>query len=292
MIRRSAAACAVLFVAALPLSAQDSRLAGRLDAPVLNTVSPLLDSVRAAGLPTEPLVDKALEGASKGASGARILAAMRTLAGDLGLARAALGGGAREPELVAGAAAIRAGATRNDLVLLRSEREGSLTVPLAVLANLVARGVPSDTAAAVVHQLAARGAPDQAFTDLQLEVERDIGTGASPAAAASVRGRARGGGSPQASPAGANPGRGNPGNAGGGAGKPANPGNSGSPGGKAGNPGGGRPGNAGPPSQGRPPKAGNPGRGNPGAGRDNPGRGGSPPGQGSNPGRSGNQRPR
>ena len=289
MRRRSAAACALMLVVALPLSAQDSRLAGRLDAPVLNTVSPLLDSVRAAGLPTEPLVDKALEGASKGASGTRILAAMRALAGDLGLARAALGGGAREPELVAGAAAIRAGATRNDLVLLRSEREGSLTVPLAVLANLVARGVPSDTAAAVVHQLAARGAPDQEFTELQLEVERDIGTGASPATAASVRGRARTGGSPQATPAGSNPGRGNPGNPGGGAGKP---GNSGSPGGKAGNPGGGRPGNAGPPGQAKPPRADNPGRGNPGAGRDNPGRGGSPPGRGSNPGRSGNQRPR
>ena len=89
---------------------------------------------------------------------------------------------------MAGAAAIRAGATRGDLTRLRSERQGALTVPLAVLANLMARGVPSDTAASVVQRLAASGAPDDAFTDLQAEVERDIRTGASPAAAASVRG--------------------------------------------------------------------------------------------------------
>ena len=272
-MHRPAAALAVAMFAALPLAAQDSRLAGRLDEPVLARVSLVVDSVRSAGLPTEPLVDKALEGASKRASGDRILAAVRALAGDLGLARAALGGAAGEPELVAGAAAIRAGATRGDLTRLRAEREGPLTVPLAVLANLMARGVPSDTAASVVQRLAASGAPDDAFTDLQAEVERDIGTGASPAAAASVRGNARSGstgasGSATPGNAGANPGRGNAGSGGSanpgrgnpspGAGKPANPGNQG---------GGARPGNSG----------NNPGRGNPGTAAPNPGRGGGPP---------------
>jgi hypothetical protein len=295
MMRRLAA-LSVALVAATPVAAQDARLAARLDPPVLNRVTYMLDSVRSAGLPTEPLVDKALEGASKRASGDRIVAAVRTLAGDLGAARNALGRTAGEPELVAGAAAIRAGATQRDLARLRSGRNGSLTVPLAVLANLMARGVPSDTASSVVYRLAARGAPDEEFTDLQREVERDIGTGASPAAAASVRGKARTG---QANPAD----RGNPGNAGrpgssggtpGNKGRPANPGNSGNPG----NPGAGRPGNSGNPGGvGRPENPGNQGnpggrgRGNPGSAQPNPGRGGGPPQAAPGNGRGRGQQP-
>lgn len=259
-MRRVAASLVLGLLIATPAVAQDARLAGRLPPPVLDRVMVMVDSVRSVGLPTEPLVDKALEGASKRASPDRIVAAVQTLAGDLGAARSALGRRAGESELVAGAAAIRAGASHRDLATLRAERDGPLTVPLAVLANLMARGVPSDTAASVVHRLAARGAPDTEFTDLQAEIERDIGTGASPAAAASVRGRAHDGdaGRPGSSGS-ANPGRG--GSAGG---KPG--GNPGNPGGSAGNPGSGGSG-----------KPASPGRGTPGAGSGNPGRGNGPP---------------
>lgn len=262
-MRAAAAALVFSLAAGASLAAQDARLAERLEPPVLAGVSRVVDSVRAVGLPTEPLVDKALEGASKRASGDRILTAVRGLAADLGAARAALGRRAGQSELIAGAAALRAGASRNDLSRLRSEREGTLTVPLAVLANLMARGVPSDTASAVVISLAARGAPDAEFTELQREIERDIGTGASPAAAASVRGKGRGEGS--------NPEAGRPGNPGRGRGAPGadNPG-------RAGNPG--RPPEVGPPAdRGRGnPNRGNPGRANPGRG--NPDRGNPRPG--------------
>lgn len=261
-MRRAAPFVVLIALASTPVAAQDARLAGRLEPPVLTRVTHLMDSVRSQGLPTEPLVDKALEGASKRAPGDRIVAAVRLLASDLGIARSALGRGTPEPELIAGAAALRAGAAPGDLSRLRSQRRGSLTVPLAVLANLMARGVPSDTASSVVIRLASRGAPDEEFTDLQAEVERDIGTGASPAASASVRSRGGGGGggSPNsggtASPA--DPGRGN---AGGNAGGNANPGR-GNQGGNA-----------------------NPGRGNQGGGNANPGRGRGNPGGQANPGR-------
>jgi hypothetical protein len=277
-MRRAAASIVLSLLISAPAVAQDARLAGRLPPPVLDRVTVVVDSLRSVGLPTEPLVDKALEGASKRASGDRIVAAVRTLAGDLGVARSALGLRAGESELVAGAAAIRAGASRGDLARLRAEREGPLTVPLAVLANLMARGVPTDTAAAVVQRLAASGAPDAEFTDLQAEIERDIGAGAAPAAAASVRGNARDGDGAQPGSSGAaNPGRGNsggkPGTAGG---KPGNPG--GNAGGNAGNPGGG------------PGKAGSPGRG-PGAGSPNPGGGNGPPQAAPGSGRGRGQRP-
>src|SRR5207249_8636159 len=61
----------------------DSRLE-RLDAATRPTVAALVDSARTAMLPTEPLVQRALEGATKRASGDAIVAAVRRLAADLG----------------------------------------------------------------------------------------------------------------------------------------------------------------------------------------------------------------
>src|SRR5207247_2609199 len=117
----------------------DSRLE-RLDAATRPTVAALVDSARTAMLPTEPLVQRALEGATKRASGDAIVAAVRRLAADLGHARDALGSTASPAELTAGAAALRAGASQATLAQLRHARGESLTVPLAVLADLVASG--------------------------------------------------------------------------------------------------------------------------------------------------------
>lgn len=187
--RAAAAAALAAAAAAPPALAQDSRLAGRLDPATRAAVEAVVDSARRRGLPTEPLVDKALEGASKRAPGPRIVAALRTLASDLALARDALGERTPEPDLVAGAGALRAGARPEALRELRqARRDQPVTVPLAVLSDLVARGVPPDTAAAVVVALARRGAGDRDFGELERGVARDIEAGASPAAAASVRG--------------------------------------------------------------------------------------------------------
>src|SRR5574341_1439766 len=70
---------------------QDPRLERRRDAETRARVAAIIDSARASGLPIEPLVDKALEGASKGAPGDRIVTAVRNLAVGLGAAREALG---------------------------------------------------------------------------------------------------------------------------------------------------------------------------------------------------------
>src|SRR2546428_9607276 len=99
-------------LAAPPAAAQqvDPRLE-RLDAAARPVVAALIDSARAASLPTEPLVQRALEGATKGAPEDVIVAAVRRLAVDLGRAREALGSTASPAELNAGAAALRAGAS-------------------------------------------------------------------------------------------------------------------------------------------------------------------------------------
>jgi hypothetical protein len=168
-------------------AAQEPRLVGRLPDAVRVQVDAVLDSARVLGLPTEPLVDRALEGASKGADGARILAAVRRLAGELGSARDALGSESSPAELTAGASALRAGARPRDLHELRALRGGQpVTVAAAVLADLVSVGVPPDTAAAAVIALA-RSASDGAYLTFQRNVERDVALGVAPIAALGVR---------------------------------------------------------------------------------------------------------
>jgi hypothetical protein len=168
-------------------AAQEPRLVGRLADGTRAQIEALLDSARTGGLPTEPMVDRALEGAAKGASGDLIVSAVRRLWSELRTAREAFGDQATSGELGAGASALRAGATPADLEALRTRREGqSLTVPAAMLADLVAVGVPSDTAIAAVLALAEYAGDDQ-YIAFRLNVERDIALGASPAAALGVR---------------------------------------------------------------------------------------------------------
>ena len=132
------------------LLAQDSRLQTRLPADVASQVQRLVDSAAQSGLPTEPLIQKALEGQSKGAEGTRIVAAVRTLSGQLGESKAALGPSAPEADIVAGAACLKAGAT-----------------PVGVLSDLVALGVDVPKAWEQVHSLAAAHGPDTDFLALR-----------------------------------------------------------------------------------------------------------------------------
>ena len=164
---------------------QDPRL-DRLDPDTRAQVTTVLDSARRVGLPTEPLIQRALEGATKAAPGARIVAAVRRLSADLGVARTALGSEASAPELEAGVAALRAGANPQVLANLRSVRRHPLTMALSVLADLVASGVPLDSAAAAVLALAPK-ARDADLVEFRRAVERDIALGAPPGAATSVR---------------------------------------------------------------------------------------------------------
>lgn len=166
------------------------RLSGRLDAASRPAIEALVDSAVREGLPATPFVDKALEGASKQADGPRILAVLRTLRGNLTSARAALGPGTSEPALVAGAAALRRGVAPARLGEIAADRRGEdLAVALVVLGDLVASGVPTDTAAAVVAALSKAHAADDDFLQLRRQVGRDVGAGVAPGAAAWVRAR-------------------------------------------------------------------------------------------------------
>jgi len=180
-----AIACSLSLAA--PGEAQEPRLQGRVPEPTRSAINVILDNAHAAGLPTEPLVDRALEGVAKGADPDRILAAVRRLSGELHSAFDALGPRSSAAEIVAGASAIRAGARAEDLAYLRELRaDQPLTVATATLADLVAVGVPTDTAVAAVIALAEE-ADDAQYIAFRRNVERDIALGASPVTALGVR---------------------------------------------------------------------------------------------------------
>ena len=181
-MRYAGAAVLVLAVVAQRADAQvnDDRLRGVFDATTYASLHALVDSAREAGLPAEPLIDKALEGAAKHADNDRIVAVVRDLSARLADARTALGGYGTADELSAGTAALRAGIAPNTLAVLRRLRHNEqVTIPLAVAAELVARGVRPDSASAQVLRLAAAGARDVELAALPRSI-------ASPSVASSM----------------------------------------------------------------------------------------------------------
>src|SRR5262245_55056795 len=89
------AALALLLPAPAVLAADAAtdaaRLKGRLEPMAEASVLAIVDSARAAGLPTSPLVARALEGASQQARSDAIVTEVRRLATALADARSALG---------------------------------------------------------------------------------------------------------------------------------------------------------------------------------------------------------
>ena len=185
----------LLALGAAPLAAQqrsapaESRLATRLDAETRQAVVAIVQSAERQRLPVEPLVDKALEGASKGAPSARIVGAVRTLATSLERSRAILGPDASDADVVAGANALRQGVSPELLRRLREQRlRGGMTVALGVLTELSARGAPADTVARALVALTEAGASEVQLAEFGRDVGHDIGSGiASPMTAVTTR---------------------------------------------------------------------------------------------------------
>lgn len=180
----------LLVLATSAARGQEPRLAGRVPDAARAQIDAILSGARSRGLPVEPLVDRALEGAAKGAPPALIVRAVTRLRDELIVVGVAFGEAASTAELTAGASALRAGATASSLERLRGLRTGRpLTVAAAVMADLVAAGVPADTAVGAVLALAS-DADDTDYLTFRRNVQRDIAQGASPSAALAVRIRA------------------------------------------------------------------------------------------------------
>ena len=194
---------AVVLAASSAGAQVDERLRTRLDPTTASAVQALVDDAARAALPVEPLVLKALEGASKGARGSQIVAAVGRLHSHLVVASAAIGAGSPAADVLAAAGALQAGVDADVLRAIRAARpEGSLSIAFAVLTDLIARGVPVKAASEAVTVLVERGLADEQLVEYRRGVEHAIAAGASPAT--TVAGHARAGSPPGApTPAGA-----------------------------------------------------------------------------------------
>ncbi|MEO7083732.1 MAG: hypothetical protein ABI442_14785 [Gemmatimonadaceae bacterium] len=190
VVRRALIGPLVLILFSQAAAAQDPRLAARLDKPTLGSVRAIVDSARVAGLPTAPLVDKALEGSAKGSDGGNITSAVHQLYLRMGSAKRAIGPTATADEIKSASDALDAGVSARDLARLRSASgKRPLTMPLAVLSDLIGRKVPVATATDLVIQLAKSGLNDPEFALFQRNVRADIDRGADPTVAATTRAR-------------------------------------------------------------------------------------------------------
>ena len=163
---------------------EEARLRARLKPEVATSVIEVVRSAAAQGLPTAPLVARALEGASRQAEDAAILDAVRRYSAGLAAARRALGPTARASELDAGAGALMAGVPEDSLASLRRARpSGSLVIPLVVLSDFVARGVPVASASNTVLAATRAGAADPALLRMRERIHERILRGEEPTGA-------------------------------------------------------------------------------------------------------------
>ena len=194
-MNRSASAVSALFLAAAafaPAHAQDPRLGNPLDAPSRTAILALIDSAKAQGIPTEPLVQKVNQGVAMGVDGPRIVAAVRTLTREMATAHRALGTVASADEIQAAASAVHAGVPAVELGKIKKQSglRRSLTLPFTVLADIVSRGVPVEAGVNAIRSMVGAGAKDADINNFQRNVSGDIEKGAPPAAAAETRAKA------------------------------------------------------------------------------------------------------
>ena len=157
----------LLAFATRELVAQDSRLVQRFGEPVASRLAATIDSAEHEGLPTEPLVLRALEGQAKGASTDQIVGALGRLRNALRTARVTLGPDAEPVELTTAAAALQAGVPESRLAELHQLRGGmSVSAPLGAYLDLIARGASADRAWNRISDLARRKASDAQFVHL------------------------------------------------------------------------------------------------------------------------------
>jgi len=186
------------------LAAQDvqARLDRRVSPEVQRAVQGIAADAAAHGLPVDPLVQKAIEGAAKGVPGDRVIAAVRALAGRLGQAMAA----AREAGIAApagdvvegGADALNAGFSGrqvSDLVRV-SQPPQDPALTLRVAATLAALGVPTTQAFQLVEGMISAGRSPSDLLGLPGQVQTGVARGATPAQAAAGLARAAGGAPP------------------------------------------------------------------------------------------------
>lgn len=176
--------------AASAAHAQAARLDATADAGVRRAVEREVVTARSIGLPEGLLIAKANEGIAKRATPKRITDAVAALGKRLQVARNQLAPNPSEDEIAAGADALYVGVPAPILKKMRAAWPNrSLALPLGVLTELVAKGLPADRAARTVTDLMTRGASNVQLYTLAQSVQGDVAAGWAPEAALDLRAR-------------------------------------------------------------------------------------------------------
>ncbi len=172
----------------------DPRLVANLDGRLRASVVAVVDSAQRQGLPTEPLIDMAMEAINKRTtnpriSDAAIVSSVSGLMRDLRTARAALGPKSTPADIKAAAYALRSGLDVRQLERVRTAKgDTRIATALEVLTYISRLGVHPDSAANVIVNLVAVRASDDQLLALKDDVERDVAGGTSAALAMAARG--------------------------------------------------------------------------------------------------------
>ncbi len=187
------AALLLLLPVAAPAAGQAAeRLRDSFSPQISGRVEAIADRAERDGIPRRLVLDKALEGAAKGASGEQVLTALSEWVDQLRAARGLVGRAAAPDVLVAAVEALRRGAGRQDVRALGSARPPDLPMALLLLGDLAEEGVPGGAARALVEEALAAGWRGDGLLSLSAAVRREVRGGAAPREAAeTVRARIR-----------------------------------------------------------------------------------------------------
>lgn len=185
------------------LSAQETareRARETLPPGLFGEVDALATGAEREGIPSDPIFNKALEGAAKRVPPDQLLPAVNRYVFRLREARGAFGAEAPPPLVIAGADALQRGVEADALRQLGRGEGGPGPSPMAVLvlAELVEEGVPTDRALGVLGEALRLRARDQEMLGIPGQVRQLMRQGQSPQEAADQIRRAlrqgRGGG--------------------------------------------------------------------------------------------------
>jgi hypothetical protein len=176
---RSLLPAVVLLLAAHRAPAQEQLDVRGVDAETVARVAEIAATASSSGLPADPVFNEMKLGALYHVAGSRIVAAARSVAERLAVARAALQPEPTTDDIKAGAEALKYGISEAVLRDIRKARKGPVAVPIGVLIQLVSspNNMKVERASAIVLDLVRRGADTRIFADLGNAVNADVAQG-------------------------------------------------------------------------------------------------------------------
>ena len=179
---------------AIPLAAQSvrGRLEGRIPSEAIPGVDSLIQFASQEGLPTEPLIQKALEGGAKHVTGPRIVSAVQVSLGQVRGARDLLVHAGDPPPVLPAEITTVAWALRRGLPAALVERVVAALVrppraaALHAVADLVAHRFDADSAAGLIIEAVHDGVPQERLLDVSTAVLQQVQRGHTRAEALAI----------------------------------------------------------------------------------------------------------